>query len=58
MKQKNEIMIAIEGTINNRRIYYLDIKQDLEEFRHTELKNWVLFVIEDNIKKSCTRAVC
>lgn len=32
----------------NRSILYLEIKQDLEELKGTHLKNWVLFVIEDN----------
>jgi len=43
-------MTAISDTINDRAIYYLDIQQDLQPFEAAELNNWVLFVIEDNIR--------
>ncbi|HZH64554.1 MAG TPA: hypothetical protein VEY10_06635 [Flavisolibacter sp.] len=42
-------MTAISETINNRKILYLDIQQELQQLESAELKNWVLFVIEDNI---------
>lgn len=42
-------MTVIPETINDRNILYLDIQQDLQEFKAADLKNWVLFVIEDNI---------
>lgn len=42
-------MTLIPEIINTRKILYLDIAGDLKEFQNVELKNWVLFVIEDNI---------
>lgn len=48
-------MTAISETINNRRILYLDIRQDLQEFESLDLKNWVLFVIEDGSKNPILR---
>lgn len=42
-------MTTIPETLMNRRILYLDIRQDLQEFERAELGNWILFVIEDNI---------
>jgi hypothetical protein len=42
-------MTAIPNTINDRNILYLDIQQDLQPLEAANLKNWVLFVIEDNI---------
>ena len=42
-------MTDIQETINDRNILYLDIHQDLRELEAADLKNWVLFVIEDNI---------
>lgn len=41
-------MITIPEIINERTILYLDIQQDLKEFESADLKNWVLFVIEDD----------
>ena len=43
-------MTLLPKTINNRIILYLDIEDDLQELEGLDLKNWVLFVIEDNIK--------
>jgi hypothetical protein len=48
-------MTAISETINNRKIFYLDIQQDLPELETLKLKNWILFVIEDNIKNPILR---
>lgn len=42
-------MIVIPETINDRNILYLDIRQDLQQLEALVLKNWVLFVIADNI---------
>lgn len=42
-------MTAITETINDRNILYLEIHQDLQRLDALDLKNWVLFVIEDNI---------
>jgi hypothetical protein len=42
-------MTAIPDTINERNILYLEIQQDLQQLEALDLKNWVLFVIEDNI---------
>ena len=42
-------MIVISETINNRKILYLDIQQDLQQLQAADLKNWLLFVIEDKI---------
>lgn len=42
-------MTAIPETINDRNILYLEIQQDLQRLEALNLKNWVLFVIEDNI---------
>jgi hypothetical protein len=41
-------MILIPDIINNRKILYLEIKDDLQELANINLKNWVLFVIEDD----------
>jgi hypothetical protein len=48
-------MTVLSKTINNRNILYLDIKDDLQEFEGLDLKNWVLFIIEDNIKNPILR---
>jgi hypothetical protein len=48
-------MTAISESINNRKIFYLDIEQDLQEFERLDLKNWILFVIEDDIKNPILR---
>lgn len=42
-------MIVISETINNRKILYLDIQQALQQLQAADLKNWLLFVIEDKI---------
>ena len=42
-------MIILPGKINNRNILYLQIGKDLGELETTNLTNWVVLVIEDNI---------
>ena len=34
--------------VGNRKVIYLDIINSLDELENLQLKNWVLFVIEDN----------
>jgi hypothetical protein len=41
-------MTILPQTINNRKILYLDIGDNLTEFKAIEFTNWVVFVIEDN----------
>jgi hypothetical protein len=41
-------MTLIPETINNRKILYLDIKDNLNELANADFTNWVLFVIEDD----------
>ena len=43
-------MTSIPETINDRNILYIDIQENLGEFEAADFKNWVLFVIEDNIQ--------
>ena len=43
------IMTSIPARINNRKIVYLDIVDDLREFNALPLNKWILFVIEDDI---------
>jgi hypothetical protein len=45
-------MVLLSEKINNRRIFYFDIKDNLEEFKNSELSNWVVFVIADEINTS------
>ncbi|RYE57831.1 MAG: hypothetical protein EOP48_04935 [Sphingobacteriales bacterium] len=42
-------MTTIPETIKDRKVIYVDIQQELQEFEAADLMNWVLFVIEDNI---------
>ena len=42
-------MIFNSEIINHRKILYVNIPPDLQQFESTDLKNWILFVIEDNI---------
>jgi hypothetical protein len=42
-------MHLISQPINNRKIFYTNIKDDLQELERFSLKNWVIFVIEDDI---------
>lgn len=42
-------MTTISETIKDRKVVYLNIQQDLQEFETADFKNWVLFMIEDNI---------
>jgi hypothetical protein len=41
-------MHQIPGTINNRKILYLDIIDDLKEFESLPLQNWALLIIADS----------
>jgi len=45
-------MVLLSEKINNRRILYFDIKDNLEDFKNSELTNWVVFVIADDINTS------
>ena len=37
------------GSINNKQILYLNVGDNVDAFASIPLKNWVLFIIEDNI---------
>ena len=41
-------MILVPPAINNRNVFYLEIRDSLEEFRRLQLQNWVVYVIEDD----------
>jgi len=41
-------MTKVLGTINNRQILYLDVEDNVDEFALMPLKNWILFIIEDD----------
>jgi hypothetical protein len=41
-------MTLIPTIINNRQIHYLNISENLDSLNLMTLKNWVLFVIEDD----------
>lgn len=42
-------MHLIPQAINNRKIFYTNIKDNLQELENLSLKNWVILVIEDDI---------
>ncbi len=42
-------MTILLNEINNRKILYLQIRDNLDELKTINLTNWVVFVIEDNI---------
>jgi hypothetical protein len=43
-------LITFSEKVDERTICYLDIEQDLSELKAADLKNWGLFVIEDNFR--------
>jgi hypothetical protein len=42
-------MILVPSAINNRDVFYLQLKNNLAELKTAELSNWVVFVIADDI---------
>jgi hypothetical protein len=41
-------MTSLPSSINHRHIFYIDIYENFEEYLTVDVKNWVLFIIEDN----------
>lgn len=41
-------MTLLSEAINNRSIFYIDIHKDFNDSIAVDLKNWVLFIIEDD----------
>jgi hypothetical protein len=42
-------MLKVQGTINDREILYIDIKDSITEFEQMDLNSWVCYVIADDI---------
>ena len=49
-------MLVFPDKVNNREILYSNIAKNKVDFSKTDLKNWVVLVIEDDIKNTSLQA--